>query len=471
MNFNELWEDRRIKILIGVVIFSLIMVTFNGIAKGIDLEGGSRVNLKTERSLDQKEMAELITVLETRLNIFGLKDVRVNSLGDDIVQIEIAGVSPDEVTAILGKPGRLTVKIGNITAFTGADLIKVDSFGKDPGSGWGVPFTLSQEAALRFMDIAVENNFPQVYMYMDEGSQLRIVSAGPLIGIEGIINDDFNLKGKINSSTGIGSVITTVNFDQPLDEFISDEINRITTTLNTSYEGVRDIRFESTGLVSNAPISPGLQDLLRAGQVTPSMVITTGGDEPARLQSKQIEAVLRSGSLTVKVEIIEKLLVPPELGEEFVRNAILAGVLGIVAVALVIFVRYKDPRVVLPIIATGLSEVIIILGIASLIRWNIDLPAIAGIIAAVGTGVDDQIVITDEVFMEKEKSLRHRMKSAFFIIMAAWMTTVAAMFPLFSIGLQILRGFALTTIIGVTIGVAITRPAYASLIRNIIGGE
>jgi preprotein translocase subunit SecD len=471
MNFNELWEDRRIKILIGVVIFSLIMVTFNGIAKGIDLEGGSRVNLKTERSLDQKEMAELITVLETRLNIFGLKDVRVNSLGDDIVQIEIAGVSPDEVTAILGKPGRLTVKIGNITAFTGADLIKVDSFGKDPGSGWGVPFTLSQEAALRFMDIAVENNFPQVYMYMDEGSQLRIVSAGPLIGIEGKINDDFNLKGKINSSTGIGSVITTVNFDQPLDEFISDEINRITTTLNTSYEGVRDIRFESTGLVSNAPISPGLQDLLRAGQVTPSMVITTGGDEPARLQSKQIEAVLRSGSLTVKVEIIEKLLVPPELGEEFVRNAILAGVLGIVAVALVIFVRYKDPRVVLPIIATGLSEVIIILGIASLIRWNIDLPAIAGIIAAVGTGVDDQIVITDEVFMEKEKSLRHRMKSAFFIIMAAWMTTVAAMFPLFSIGLQILRGFALTTIIGVTIGVAITRPAYASLIRNIIGGE
>ncbi|MFV2041548.1 MAG: protein translocase subunit SecD, partial [Candidatus Hydrothermarchaeales archaeon] len=93
------------------------------------------------------------------------------------------------------------------------------------------------------------------------------------------------------------------------------------------------------------------------------------------------------------------------------------------------------------------------------------------IIAAVGTGVDDQIVITDEVFMEREKSIRHRMKSAFFIIMAAWMTTVAAMLPLFSIGLQILRGFALTTIIGVTIGVAVTRPAYASLISNIIGGE
>ncbi len=153
------------------------------------------------------------------------------------------------------------------------------------------------------------------------------------------------------------------------------------------------------------------------------------------------------------------------------RNAIMAGFAAIVAVSIVIFLRYRDPRIVAPIIATGISEVLIILGIASLIRWNIDLPAIAGIIAAVGTGVDDQIVITDEVFLEKEKSLRHRMKSAFFIIMAAYMTTVAAMLPLFSIGLQILRGFALTTIIGVTIGVGITRPAYAALIRNIIGGD
>ena len=57
------------------------------------------------------------------------------------------------------------------------------------------------------------------------------------------------------------------------------------------------------------------------------------------------------------------------------------------------------------------------------------------------------------------------------MLFRSWMTTVAAMLPLFSIGLQILRGFALTTIIGVTIGVAVTRPAYASLIRNIVGDE
>jgi preprotein translocase subunit SecD len=470
MNLEELWEDRRIKILVGFVVFSMVIVGFNGISKGIDLEGGSRVNLRTERPLDQREMAELIAVMETRLNFLGLKDVRVNSLGDDIVQIEIAGVSPDEAIDILGRPGRLTVKIGNETAFTGADLIKVDSFGKDQG-GWGVPFTINDAAALRFMNVAMDQNFLPVFMYMDEGTQIRILSDASLEGVAEKIEDDLGLVGKVNSSVSIGGVITYVDFDKPIEQFTSGEIDGVTSNLNQSYSGIRDIRFESTGLVNRAPIAPGLQELLTAGELTPSMVITTGGDEDARLSAKQIEAVLRSGSLSVKVEVIEKLRVPPELGEEFVRNAVLAGFMAIVAVALVVFVRYRDTRIVIPIIATGLSEVIIILGIASLIKWNIDLPAIAGIIAAVGTGVDDQIVITDEVFMEKEKSLRHRMKSAFFIIMAAWMTTVAAMFPLFSIGLQILRGFALTTIIGVTIGVAVTRPAYASMIKNIIGGD
>jgi preprotein translocase subunit SecD len=472
MNLDELWEDKRIKILAVFVVFSIVILAFNGVAKGIDLEGGSRVNLRTEHPLTTGEMAELITVMETRLNFLGLKDVRINSLGNEIIQIEIAGVSPDEAIELLGRPGRLTVKLGNVTVFTGIDLERVDSFGKDPrAGGWAVPFTLTEEAALRFMDTAVETNFPFVFMYMDEGSHIRIVSSEELIGLESLVSDEFGLDSTVNSTVGIGSVITYVRFGQNLDEFEEGEVERIIMGIEDGFPEVTDIGFESTGLVNRAPIGQSLKEELQAGQVVRSMIITTGLDEESRQQAEQIEAVLRSGSLTVKVEVIEKLRVPPELGEEFLKNAIFAGLVAIIAVALVIFLRYRDSRIVLPIIATGFSEVIIILGIASLIRWNIDLPAIAGIIAAVGTGVDDQIVITDEVFLEKEKSLRHRMKSAFFIIMAAWMTTVAAMFPLFSIGLQILRGFALTTIIGVTIGVAVTRPAYASLIRNIVGGD
>ncbi|MDI6655424.1 MAG: protein translocase subunit SecD, partial [Candidatus Hydrothermarchaeota archaeon] len=94
--------------------------------------------------------------------------------------------------------------------------------------------------------------------------------------------------------------------------------------------------------------------------------------------------------------------------------------------AAVVYIRYRKPEFVLPILITGSSEILIILGVASLIRWDIDLPAIAGIIAAVGTGVDNQIVILDEILMEKEKSMRARMKGAFFIVIGSWMTLMAA---------------------------------------------
>jgi len=55
-----------------------------------------------------------------------------------------------------------------------------------------------------------------------------------------------------------------------------------------------------------------------------------------------------------------------------------------------------------------------------LINWNLDLAAIAGILAAVGTGVDDQIVITDEALKGARvaRNWKSRMKNAFFIIFA-----------------------------------------------------
>jgi len=113
------------------------------------------------------------------------------------------------------------------------------------------------------------------------------------------------------------------------------------------------------------------------------------------------------------------------------------------------------------------SEAIITLAVASLINWNLDAPSIAGIIAGLGTGVNDQIVIIDEA-VSKRGSLKERIKNALFIILGAFFTIIAAMLPLFWAGAGLLKGFALTTIIGVTIGIIITRPAFSDIIKNIL---
>ena len=147
----------------------------------------------------------------------------------------------------------------------------------------------------------------------------------------------------------------------------------------------------------------------------------------------------------------------------------IAGLLALIAIVIIVSLKYKSPSLVLPIVVTSLSELVLILGFASLIHWNLDLSAIAGMIATIGTGVDDQIVMTDEVLARRDKSNRKnivktRIKDAFFIVYASAGTLIAAMLPLAYIGfargatgIGMLTGFAVTTVVGVLIGIFITR--------------
>jgi preprotein translocase subunit SecD len=189
---------------------------------------------------------------------------------------------------------------------------------------------------------------------------------------------------------------------------------------------------------------------------------------------KRLQTILITGSLPVKLEIAKIDAISPILGKEFVRSAVLMGLVAMVAVGFVVYLRYRSFKVALPMIFTSLGEVIMLLGFASIIGWNIDLAAIAGIIIAVGTGVDHQIVIADETMRGEISQVfdwKQRFKRAFFIIIAAYFTTVMAMIPLLFAGAGLLKGFALTTIMGVSIGVLIARPAFANVIQILIKNE
>ena len=63
------------------------------------------------------------------------------------------------------------------------------------------------------------------------------------------------------------------------------------------------------------------------------------------------------------------------------------------------------------------------------------------------------------------------MKNALFIIFAAFATTIFAMIPLLFAGAGLLKGFAITTMIGVTAGVLITRPAFAVTVEYFLKEE
>ncbi len=223
--------------------------------------------------------------------------------------------------------------------------------------------------------------------------------------------------------------------------------------------------------VYSAPLSSSAASSLAQYPIY-SWQASTGADAESKERADQLQIHLRAGALPVNVEIIGSGQVDASLGEQFRSQAIFAGLMTLLAVAAVVYRRYRKPEILLPMVATSVSEVLMILGFASAIGWQLDLPSIAGIIAVIGTGIDHLVIITDEVLHEGKipprKVYLSRMTKAFGIIFAAAATTVIAMSPLVIMGFGALKGFAITTIVGVLIGILIARPVYARVIHRVL---
>lgn len=223
--------------------------------------------------------------------------------------------------------------------------------------------------------------------------------------------------------------------------------------------------------VYGAPLSPSAASSLRTAPIA-SWQASTGVDEDSKTQAEQLQIHLRAGALPVNVELVGSGQVDASLGDQFKMQAIIAGLLSMLAVAGVVYRRYGKKQILVPMVATSVSEVLMILGFAAAVGWQLDLPSIAGIIAVIGTGIDHLVIITDEVLYEGKlpptKVYLSRITRAFSIIFAAAATTIIAMSPLVVMGFGALKGFAITTIVGVLIGVLIARPVYGKVIKEVL---
>ncbi|KPN30289.1 protein-export membrane protein SecD [Halolamina pelagica] len=205
----------------------------------------------------------------------------------------------------------------------------------------------------------------------------------------------------------------------------------------------------------------------------PQFRLTTGNLSTAQ----EVAINLRAGALPTELDLDQNsmLYVDPSQSDRFKTDSLIAGIAAVLAVSGVVFARYRRVEVAGPMIVTALSEVVILMGAAAAIGYPIDLSVIAGFVAAIGTGVDDLIIIADEVMSEGEVSsqrvFQSRFRKAFWVIGAAAATTIVALSPLAVLSLGQLRGFAIFTILGVLVGVLVTRPAYGDILRSLLTGD
>ncbi|MBT4258067.1 hypothetical protein HOD88_02720 [archaeon] len=397
-------------------------VSDTNIKLGLDLAGGARAIVKAEnKSLSSEEARILVDITSNRLNEFGLSDIKVSPSsdlsGENFMKVEIAGTTPSDLEEMLAKQGKFEAKIGNETVFEGGSR-DVSSVSRNAQTS-GVESCNAVEGGsyCRF----------RFAVYLSEDAAKRHAD-----------------------------ITNKLEVDPTNPEYLSEKL---------------DLYLDDS-LVDSLYIGVGLK-----GQSTTQIVISGSGEglteqeafDAAEESMHKLQTILVTGSLPYKLEIVKLDVISPILGDEFMQSILLAGLVALFAVAIVVFLRYKKIKSSLALVLTSLSEIVIILGFAALIQWNLDLPSIAGILATMGTGIDQQIIVMDESKQGKNLSIKKRMKRAFSIILGAYFTALVAMIPLLWAGAGLLKGFAVTTIIGITVGVLITRPAFTEMIKKIEG--
>ncbi|MFB6246098.1 MAG: PDZ domain-containing protein [Candidatus Pacearchaeota archaeon] len=389
---------------------------------GLDISGGARALVKPKSAnITSKEMQDLIEVTRNRFNVYGISDVDVSAVtdlsGNKFMLVKVAGATPEDMRELVSQQGKFRAKIGNKTVFTGndEDISSISQGGRNTGIQ---RCQTTQQGGQYFCNFAFT-------IYLTNEAAQRHAD----------ITSNLSLNGT-NSQY----------LEKPLNLYVDGQ------------------------LVNSLQIGADLK-----GQVTTQISISGSGTGQTRNEAyqnalsemKELQTILKTGSLPYKLEIVRLDSVSPLLGNNFIKAIFLAGLAALVLVALVVLTRYRKVKPALALLATSLSEIVIILGIASLINWNLDLPSIAGILATIGTGIDQQIIVLDESRQKTSSSVGQKMKRALGIIIGAYFTALVAMVPLIWAGAGLLKGFAITTIIGITAGVLITRPAFVDIIKNI----
>jgi preprotein translocase subunit SecD len=515
--FSLMWKESHIKIagMVFLVLLALLNVSINPMKFGIDFVGGTRIPVVLAHDVDQATMDSMVQTIKTRASVLGLTETQVLAIGTSEIDVEIPSTdqaSINDIEATLSHQGvyqgvvdgSVAVDGGNIYPSSIAELQSPELLQEH--ADWGVSFSVDQAGAEQFAQAAKGKADYPIYMYLDRPQDVALFyEQGELQASIPPDSDQREALESLQDALALnGSSIPVYVMEDlpanltPMDNntraFISANDSAATKAklkalgftvvqLNESEMTPDFIRTDSGVLVVNELDAAGLltAPLLSAGitsglpnynyevtgSVNDSNPNAKAADAAERAQS--IESILKGGALPVQISLGSMTTLPASLGSQFLKYSVIAIVFSLVAISVLIGLRYRNVMATLPIILISLAELTILLSILG--SFTIDLPAMAGIIAAIGVGVDAQIVITDELLKTDEHSTREKTSLAFDIIRTNAIVAIFAMVPLLFSGLVEVIGFAISTILGALLGYMLTRPAYAAIVERVLAAE
>ena len=349
--------------------------------------------------------------IEISFSKFGLLTINNSALKQsiEIVRRRIDDVGTKEPTILQRGEKRILVELPGL---------------KDPER---IKALLGKTAQLNFRLVSDNNEFGVEELTSENGEKLNI-SKRIIMSGENLIDAQPSIQNQNNEPT--------VSFT--LDRLGAQKFGRATTdNVGKRLAIVLDGEIVSAPNI-NEPITSG------NGMISGNFTFQEATD---------LALLLRSGALPTPLIVVEERTVGPDLGEDSIKSGITSLIVGFVLVILFMLYKYK----IFGLIANAalVANLLMLIGMLTILEATLTLPGIAGIILTVGMAVDANVLIFERIREElkTEKSAIHAFDSGYtrakVTVLDANITTLIAASILFAFGSGPVKGFAITLGIGI----------------------
>lgn len=429
---------------------------------GLDLKGGTY--LLTEANLaalppdrDPDEAMEAAqSLLEDRVNEFGVSETEVTREGRNRIAIQIPGVPPEEARDLIGRTALLNFREPDIASNGQVNCIAAD----------GTRFTVGPAALVQGTD------------------DLGNLSLG--------CNDTANQRtGEViwkpaTGSTASGATRQLTGAHVTRSEYKIDPSAGDLVELTFNGEGAR-IFEEVTGRLGGYRLGIFLDDELISSPAVQSAI--SGGSTViqglTRDDAKNLAKLISGGALPVPLTTIQATEVDATLGERTLVRGVQAGIIGIMAVMAFMVLYYRLPGVLASLaLFTYIAVAMMIFKLGPVIGpVTITLAGIAGFVLSVGMAVDANILVFERLKEELRsgrnltQAIEHGFDRAWSSIRDSNIATLITCAILWWFGEQfnaaLVKGFALTLAIGVLISmfsaITVTRTLLRATVNTPLG--
>ena len=400
----------------------------------------------TKNQIETQSVGKSIEVIRNRIDEFGVTEPEIVSQGNDRIVVALPGVKNIErAKALIGKTAKLEFKIVNDEVNFPEIVSKIDEAKKQ-----GIEFKKGElfSSYLTKLNDYLKGTVPKGYEIAFEKRTNKktneITNMIPYVveSVPQLTGDDLQDAG--------------VQIDQ--------QKNQPYVNLVFKSQGAK--RFEEvTGknigkrmaviLDGNVYTAPNIQARIAGGRA--QITLGQGNYDKLLKEARDIALVLRAGALPVELEFQEQRTVGPSLGEDSIKKARFAGIVGALIVFAFILFYYKISGGI-ALLTLSLNIVLVLACLVGL-EATLTLPGIAGIALTIGMAVDANIIIYERIREEVKKgisnykSVEGGFNQAFWTIIDANITTALAGIALLNFGTGPIRGFAVTLLIGICVTV------------------